>query len=197
MGILAKISNRYEGLAKISRRMFAISKGARLGAGVIIGKNVEFRFTQSPSLPKNIIIGERTVIDSGTILDAHGGFISIGHDTIIGPNCIIYGHGGVAVGNHCLVSPKCVIYSSNHGIPDRDRKFRDTPDVLSSTTVGDDCWIGSGASVMSGVTIGPGALVGAGSVITKDIAEFALANGIPAKIRGFRHSVSMSSDGAK
>ena len=178
------------------RRALARSRGVQIGRGVIIGRNVEFRFSQSPYIPRRIKICDNVKIDSGSILDCYGGMIEIGNDTIVGPGCVLYGHGGLSIGKECLISPHCLIYSSNHGIPGPELGIRHTADTLARTSIGDDCWLGSGTSVMAGVTINRGVVVGAGSVVTKDIAAFALANGIPAKVRGFRQSVDGPDDAA-
>ncbi len=53
-------------------------------------------------------------------------------------------------------------------------------------TIGQNVWVGANAVILSGVKIGDGAVVGAGSIVTKDIPEFAIAVGNPAKVIGFR-----------
>lgn len=49
-------------------------------------------------------------------------------------------------------------------------------------SIGDDCWIGGNVTIMPGVTIGKGCTIGAGSVVTKDIPDFSVALGSPARI---------------
>ncbi len=49
-------------------------------------------------------------------------------------------------------------------------------------TVGDGAWIGYGAIILDGVTIGSGAVIGAGSVVKRDIPDYAIAAGTPAKV---------------
>jgi phosphonate metabolism protein (transferase hexapeptide repeat family) len=48
-------------------------------------------------------------------------------------------------------------------------------------TVGHDTWIGHGAIIMPGVTVGHGAIIGSNAVVTRDVADFAIAVGVPAK----------------
>lgn len=48
-------------------------------------------------------------------------------------------------------------------------------------TIGHDTWIGHGAVIMPGVRIGHGAIIGSNAVVTKDVADFAIAVGVPAK----------------
>lgn len=52
--------------------------------------------------------------------------------------------------------------------------------------VGDDVWIGYGATILSGISIGQGAVIAAGSVVTKDVPPYAIVGGNPAKILKFR-----------
>ena len=54
--------------------------------------------------------------------------------------------------------------------------------------IGDDVWIGSGATIMSGVHIGQGCIVAAGALVTKDCPPYSIVAGIPAKVIGMRFS---------
>ena len=56
------------------------------------------------------------------------------------------------------------------------------------TQVGNDVWIGSHALIMDGVKIGDGAIIAAGSIVTKDVAPYAIVGGIPAKTIRYRFS---------
>lgn len=52
--------------------------------------------------------------------------------------------------------------------------------------VGDDVWIGCGATILSGVHIGQGAVIAAGAVVTKDVPPYAVVGGVPAKVIKYR-----------
>ncbi len=54
--------------------------------------------------------------------------------------------------------------------------------------VGDDVWIGYGATILSGVTIGQGAVIAAGSVVVKDVEPYSVVGGNPAKLIKYRYS---------
>lgn len=48
-------------------------------------------------------------------------------------------------------------------------------------TIGDDCWIAINAVILPGITIGAGSTIAAGAIVTKDVEEFTLVGGVPAK----------------
>ena len=50
--------------------------------------------------------------------------------------------------------------------------------------IGDDVWIGYGATVLKGVTVGRGAIIGARSVVTVDVPDFTIVAGVPARVMG-------------
>ncbi|MDC7290278.1 CatB-related O-acetyltransferase [Blautia schinkii] len=54
--------------------------------------------------------------------------------------------------------------------------------------VGDDVWIGYGATILSGVTIGQGTVIAAGAVVTEDVPPYAIVGGVPAKTIKYRFS---------
>ena len=60
-------------------------------------------------------------------------------------------------------------------------------------TIGHDSWIGHGAVIMPGVTIGNGASIGANAVVTRDVGDFAIAVGVPARIIRQRFSDDVAS----
>ena len=136
--------------------------------------------------PGSIAIGHASTLDTGVVLDAWGGSISIAAHVFLGPYVVIYGQGGVEIGPECLIAMHCRILSSNHEIPPPGVAIRSRPDVLKPTRLGRDVWLGAGVTVLAGVTIGDGSVVGAGAVVTKDIPPGVFALGIPARVVGSR-----------
>lgn len=67
----------------------------------------------------------------------------------------------------------------------QERRFADSS--CFSVIIGNDCWIGWGATILSGVTISDGAVVLANATVTKDVPPYAIVAGIPAKIIGYRY----------
>jgi acetyltransferase-like isoleucine patch superfamily enzyme len=59
-------------------------------------------------------------------------------------------------------------------------------DTTERTFIGNDVWVGHAALIMSGIRIGHGAVVGAGAVVTKDVPDYAIVVGVPAKILRYR-----------
>ena len=66
--------------------------------------------------------------------------------------------------------------------------YRDDPLTKGNVTIGNDVWIGKSVTILSGVTIGDGAVIGAGSVVTKNVAQYEVQGGTPAKFLKWRFS---------
>lgn len=135
-----------------------------------------------------IKIGSCSELSRGIVFKAYGGKIEIYDNTYLGENVVIYGHGGVTIGANTLIAMHTCIVSSNHTIPTKHELIRQHPDLNLPVTIGNDVWIGANCSILGGVNIGNGAVIGAGSVVTKDIPEYAVVIGNPAKIIRYRNA---------
>ena len=172
-----------------------------IGEGVIFGKGIALRH------PERITIGNRVGMDDYGLLDAGGageegisledkviisrncviqsktGPVVIGEKTDIGCNTIITSVSGIFIGKSVLIAGNCYIGGG--------RYISDRPDLpmieqglysKGPVVIGDDVWLGAGAIILDGVHVGKGCIVGAGGVITKDLPDYAIATGVPARI---------------
>lgn len=107
--------------------------------------------------------------------------LEIGDNSGVGINCEIYGP--VKIGNNVMMGPEVVIYTNGHAHERTDIPMveQGSSEVLP-VVIGDDVWIGRRAMIMPGVKIGNGVIIGAGAVVTKDVPDFVIVGGVPAKI---------------
>lgn len=155
--ILAFAYNRIVGRfpSRTLRRLFLAGWLHRLGQGT--GVQLDCRFLNG----RKVSLGQRNVINFGTLVDGRGYGVTVGDDVSIGPEATILTLG------HDPQSPQF----ADRGGP---------------VMIGDRAWIGYGALVLPGVTIGEGAVVAAGAVVTKDVAPYTIVGGNPARPIGQR-----------
>lgn len=110
--------------------------------------------------------------------------IVIGENFYMNAFCHLLGE--LYIGNDVMIGPHTVIWGRDHGLA-KDKLIREQPHRKEAIYIGDDVWIGANVTVLKGVKIGNGAVVGAGSVVIKDIPEYAIVVGNPAKLIKYRH----------
>lgn len=109
------------------------------------------------------------------------GNISVGEGSIIGQNAFLDGRDKLIIGKHVDIASDVLIYNSEHDI-----NSDDFSPVHAPVEIGDYVFIGPRAIILPGVKIGNGAVIAAGAVVTKDVGEFEIVGGIPAKVIGER-----------
>ena len=137
-------------------------------------------------LCKNILdnCGKNVNIEKGAYF-ANGSKISIGNNSGLGVNCKIQQN--VTIGNDVMMGEDVIIMTSSHNfedvnIPMRLQGFLPPNEVV----IDDDVWIGSRVIILPGVQVGKGAIIGAGAVVTKNVPEYSIVGGVPAKIIKYR-----------
>ncbi|KAM0809785.1 putative Maltose/galactoside acetyltransferase domain-containing protein [Seiridium cardinale] len=124
-------------------------------------------------------VGNETFIEPPISID-YGCNIILGDNFYSNFNLVILDCGLVTIGNRVLFGPFVSIFAATHETEVQSR--RDGIEYAKPVSIGDDCWIGGNVTIMPGVTIGKGCTVGAGSVVTKNIPDFSVAIGSPARV---------------
>jgi acetyltransferase-like isoleucine patch superfamily enzyme len=128
----------------------------------------------------NFELGAYSVIEDFVAINNGVGDVIIGHHTGVGLSNIIIGP--VTLGNYVTMAQHVVLSGLNHGFEDVTVSTRLQKVITKQITVCDDVWIGANSVITAGVTIGKHSVIGAGSVVTKDIPEYCVAVGNPAKV---------------
>jgi acetyltransferase-like isoleucine patch superfamily enzyme len=174
------------------RSTLAARESARLS------RNVRFsgsgRITNILGDRDAITIGENCVIKGEILTFAHGGRVSIGEWSYVGPGSQIWSALDVTIGKRVLISYSVNVHDNDAHPLDAAARFKQTQAIFqhghpradpgisaARVVICDDAWIGFAASVLKGVTIGEGAVVAACAVVTKDVEPYTVVAGSPAK----------------
>ncbi|MGQ9676643.1 MAG: hypothetical protein ACUVX1_13355 [Chloroflexota bacterium] len=192
-------------LGLASRRIFYRLLFQSMGNEVVIGQHVTIRYPHRIRLGNGVVIEDWAVLDAkgvqdqeiilhdgvfvgrGTILSARHGTLEIGEGASIGSCCRITAS---RIGRKALIAAYVYIISGGHQSDRIDIPIAVQPlEHRGRVELGDGCWVGAFTAVMPGAHVGNDAIVGAHSVVTRDVPPFAVAYGIPARVRRDRRCV--------
>jgi len=193
--------NLYGGPGYVLRKWFWPALFKKTGGGLIPGRGISLRH------PGKVALGNRVAIDDHVLIDACGAGdegIIIGDDVIISRNCVIQGKTGpVHIGSRTdigcntilssvtgifieeavLIAGNCYIGGARYHTEDAAQPIMDQGIYSKGPVhIGTGTWLGAGVTVLDGVRIGKNCIIGAGSVVTRDIPDFSVAAGVPARI---------------
>lgn len=110
----------------------------------------------------------------------YGSHIEVGKNFFANYNCMIIDVAKVKIGDNCQMAPNVAIYTAGHPLHPVSRNSAYEYGI--EVSIGDNCWIGGNTVIVPGVHIGDNVVIGAGSVVTKDIPDWSVAVGNPARV---------------
>ncbi|MDA3930845.1 MAG: acyltransferase [Prolixibacteraceae bacterium] len=110
---------------------------------------------------------------------------NVGDNSELGTDCLIQAN--TSIGNNVIMGPNVKIYTRNHNYDRLDIPIQHQGKRSKHTSIGNDVWLGANVIVTAGCKIGNHVIVAAGAVVTKNITDYAIVGGIPAKVIKYRN----------
>lgn len=149
----------------------------KIGSNVIFEKGVLVFHPETIELGDNIYLGHNTILKG-----YYKNSLTIGDNTWIGQNCFFHSAGGIKVGKNVGIGPNVKMLTSYHKEEGTGKPILFSALEFEPVVIEDDADIGVGTIVLPGVKIGKGVQIGAGAIVTKNIPDYAVAFGVPARV---------------
>lgn len=183
-GLLRRLPRSYIGprVTLQGRRRLHLGAGTVLAADVVI----DALSSDGVHLEEAVTVDRRAIIRATGSIRRIGAGVRIGRRSAVGVDCFIHGGGGVTIGRDVLLGPGVRIFSENHDFALRGVPIIEQGETPAPVEIGDDVWIGAGATVLAGARIGTGSIVAAGAVVRGEVEPYAIVAGVPARVVGHR-----------
>lgn len=133
-----------------------------------------------------MLLGNNVIIRPSSGLYTNPGItLVLGDNVEIGNHSTIAAHHSVIIENDVLTGPHVFIADYNHEYRNVDLPIWKSGEFAaenSEVVIGEGSWLGTNVVVVGNVHIGRHCVIGANSVVTKDIPDYSVAAGIPAKV---------------
>ena len=128
-------------------------------------------------VPRQVSIGDHSYIAGYAYVTED---VTMGAHSTINPYAVVRGQ--IRLGDGVRIGAHANVLGFNHNAEDTTRPIWQQGVSAKGIVIGDDVWIGSAATILDGVTIGSHCVIAAGAVVTKDVPDYAIVGGNPAKI---------------
>jgi len=179
-----------------SSGVLVISDSCHIGesAKIIVANNCQLHMASETSIGASselVVLAKWTMASGSHIASgcqistrepvAAPGKLVLGEGTCIGDNSLIDLSGDLILGRNISIGPCCIIYTHNHRYMEGIEASWKSPIDIKPIVIDDGAWVGTGVIILPGVHIGKMAVIAAGSVVNKDVPDYGIYGGIPAK----------------
>ena len=113
--------------------------------------------------------------------------VKLGSHVNFNDNVFINGAGSLSIGDYFHSGVNLTVITSNHNYENAASIPYDKIQIQKKVQIGDFVWIGNNVTILPGVVIGEGAIIAAGSVVVKNVPEYSIVGGNPAKVIKYRN----------
>ena len=152
-----------------------------VGQKCLIHRGVMIKSLSFGSEDLQVVLKGRNSIGRYTVIQGSSRIV-FGERSFCGEFCVFGVNDSVVIGSDVMIAQAVTIRDTDHAFEAVSVPMMDQGITTAPVVIGDNVWIGHGATILKGVRIGRGAIVAAGAVVNKDVPEYAIVGGIPAKI---------------
>lgn len=191
----------------LTRKWLAKHLFRSAGPGLILGRGIVLRHPGRIAVGKNVAVDDYVFFDGGgsgelgiqlrdnvivsrnCTIQGKTGYVILEDRVDVGCNCVFSSVSGITVGAATIIAGNCYIGGGRYFHDRLSEPIMDQGGYSRGPiAIGSDSWIGAGSIILDGVMVGKGVIVGAGSVVTKDVPDYAVVTGVPAKILRIREN---------
>ncbi len=137
-----------------------------------------------------IVIGAHVSLDSFVKIKPAGGNgdLIIGDRTVINSGCVLYTGNGIQIGDDVAIAANCTFAPVNHAFQDKSRPINQQGFLASrgGIVIENDVWIGANCVILDGAILRTGCVIGAGSLVRGQIPAYSIQAGNPLRHLGWR-----------
>lgn len=129
------------------------------------------------SIGLNFKLGRNSIIVSTTVLSQIGKGFAIGDNVGFNDFCYVGAQGGVRIGSDTIFGPHTSIFSEDHDFSGERSTMRLNAARRQPVSIGSNCWVGAGVTILAGTKIGDNVILAAGAIVKGDIPSNSLVTG--------------------